>query len=209
MVDGKWREKQRYRPPELRPYKEHTEKVFDLSQCAGNAPWERQKGESQPAYEAFVTYRDMPNRALSKTARALGKSGKIVERWTKRWGWHERIRAWDNEVDRRKREVMFEEIEAMNRRHAQEAMVLQQKAVERLRELDPGDLGTGQVLSYMIEAAKMERAARGVADRVVQELSGPDGKPVQVESGVDLSRLSEEELRALAAIRRRLAGGTD
>jgi len=57
----------------------------------------------------------------------------------------------------------------------------------------------------------MERVARGIPDRVQQEVSGPDGGPVEVsaQSGLDLSRLTEEELRALASIRRRLAGSAE
>ena len=39
-------------------------------------------------------------------------------------------------------------------------------------------------------------------DKVQQEISGPEGKPVQVQ--VDLSHLSEEELRVLESITKRL-----
>lgn len=38
----------------------------------------------------------------------------------------------------------------------------------------------------------------GLKTKVQQEISGPDGKPVQME--LDLTRLSDEELRALEAI---------
>jgi hypothetical protein len=40
------------------------------------------------------------------------------------------------------------------------------------------------------------------SDKTQQEISGPEGKPVQVQ--VDLSRLSEEELRVLESITKRL-----
>jgi len=37
-------------------------------------------------------------------------------------------------------------------------------------------------------------------DRVSSEITGKDGGPVQVSSGIDLSKLSDEELRTLEAI---------
>ena len=38
-------------------------------------PWERQKGESDKAYEAFVTYWDMgTDRSIRAVAQKLGKS---------------------------------------------------------------------------------------------------------------------------------------
>lgn len=38
-------------------------------------------------------------------------------------------------------------------------------------------------------------------DKVVNEHSGPDGKPIQTESKLDLSGLTTEQLRALASIK--------
>lgn len=178
---------------------------------AVRAPWERQKGETRVAFEAFIVYRDSMERTLAKTGAALGKSTNLMKRWSYRWNWVDRCMAWDIEVDRIRRESMLKEIEAMNQRHIAEAMALQQKAIERLRGVDPADLNPNQVLAYLTEAAKMERVARGIPDRVQQEVSGPDGGPVEVsaQSGLDLSRLTEEELRALASIRRRLAGSAE
>ena len=48
--------------------------------------------------------------------------------------------------------------------------MLQNKAVERLRLLRPEELGPREILSYLIEAAKLERLARGEpTERVAEE----------------------------------------
>ena len=44
--------------------------------------WERQPGESGPAFEAFAAYRDMgEKRTISAVARQLNKSGTLCHRW--------------------------------------------------------------------------------------------------------------------------------
>ncbi len=44
----------------------------------------------------------------------------------------------------------------------------------------------------------------GRKDKLQQEISGPNGQPVEVEMEVDLSCLSDEELRTLVAIQQKL-----
>ena len=66
-------------------------------------PWERQKGESEKAFEAFVTYRDMgEKRTLTAVAEKLQKSGTLIRRWKSTWDWAERVRAYDNELTKSK-----------------------------------------------------------------------------------------------------------
>ena len=60
-------------------------------------PWERRKGESRKAYDAFCCYRDLDaTRSGAIVAKALGKSETLIERWSARWGWVERAHAWDD-----------------------------------------------------------------------------------------------------------------
>lgn len=63
--------------------------------------WERQKGESAKAFEAFVLYRDAgASRSTAKVARELGKSKTLIDRWSGLWKWVPRVQAYDNHVDR-------------------------------------------------------------------------------------------------------------
>lgn len=135
--------------------------------------WERLPGEPSRAYAAFCLYRDMGlSRTLDKVAaqfhpgsgrRKRAATGRIQE-WSRKWRWVERAQAWDDEVDRRKREAQLKAIEEMNDRQAREATILQQKALERLKDLMPEELTPGQALDYIIEAARLERTARGMPE---------------------------------------------
>jgi len=75
--------------------------------------WERQKGESRQAFQAFALYRDLedemppegqkaPKRSYRIVAERLKKSETIIGRWGGLWRWQERIEEYDNEKDREK-----------------------------------------------------------------------------------------------------------
>lgn len=84
-------------------------------------PWDRRAEESDEAWEAFVTYRDLPiPRSQRKCAEALGKSRQIVSTWSMRHGWVERCAAWDLEQDRQRREAMQRENVKAAERHARQ-----------------------------------------------------------------------------------------
>src|SRR5262249_13729898 len=118
------------------------------------APWERLPGESPRAYAAFCLYRDLgPRRSLDAasrgyhhppppggdgkpTARRPRASGRIRQ-WAQRWNWGARARAWDQELGRVQWAEQIAAVKEMAERHAKEALLLQNKAVERLRQLRP------------------------------------------------------------------------
>jgi len=63
--------------------------------------WYRLDRESGVAYEAFRMYRDMgQNRGLTQVAQALTKSRALMARWSKRYGWVARAKAYDAHIDR-------------------------------------------------------------------------------------------------------------
>jgi hypothetical protein len=102
-------------------------------------------------------------------------------------------------LERAKREKLIEAVEEMAERHAKEALMLQNKALERLRQLRPEELTPRETLSYLIDAAKLERLARGEpTERVAEEHRFPD-----------LNELSDDELAGIVASGRGLlpAGG--
>jgi len=61
------------------------------------ASWQRQPGESAQAYAGFVCYRDLApgTRSLARVGQECGKSKSLLERWSVRWRWVERVRAYD------------------------------------------------------------------------------------------------------------------
>jgi hypothetical protein len=125
-------------------------------------PWDRLSGESTPAFEAFTLYRDSGlKRSIAKVATELGKSTKLLERWSRHHMWVERVRAYDVHMDQVQVQEQEKQRREMAERHARIALSLQTKAIERLKSLNAEDLDVDAVLRYVVEAAKLERLARG------------------------------------------------
>jgi hypothetical protein len=125
-------------------------------------PWERQIGESRQAFQAFAIYRDMgPARSLQKVAQQLSKSLALMKRWSEKWSWVARAAAWDAELDRKTREAQEKARAEMAERHAQEAMMLQKKGLELLKQLDPNSASWNEAIKLVTEGAKLERLVRG------------------------------------------------
>lgn len=133
-------------------------------------PWERQPREGTKPFEAFVIYRDQgPKRGQRPTAKAIGKSLRLIVKWSQRWRWVERARAWDEELDRQNRASQVAAVKEMRERHAREALALQEKALKRLKELKREELSASDVLRFFVEAAKLERVARGEPETIQEQ----------------------------------------
>lgn len=137
-------------------------------------PWSRQKGESRQAFEAFCVYRDLGRiRSQEKVANELGKSAQLMSRWSSKWGWVERVAAWEEELDRQNRLAQIEDRKEMAKRHINEAMMFQQKVLERMRELKPSELTPNDMARWFETAVKIERLSRGETTEITkQEHSG-------------------------------------
>ena len=95
--------------------------------------WDRQKGETQEAFHAFVHYRDLgpTHRSIAAalashedgctTGRQRGKSGAPLSRWeawSSKHRWVERARLFDDEMDGRRQEAYAANVISMAERHA-------------------------------------------------------------------------------------------
>jgi hypothetical protein len=150
-------------------------------------PWDQVAGESAKAYAAFCLYRDLgPRRSLDEASRRYHRGSErevqsggrqprasgTIRRWARLWNWSARAQAWDQQAQRIQETEQQAAIQEMAQRHAKEAMMLQNKAVERLRQLRPEELRARDTLAYLVEAARLERLARGEpTERVAQEIS--------------------------------------
>jgi hypothetical protein len=134
-------------------------------------PWERQKGESAQAYEAFVTYRDMGSeRSLQAVSQRLSKSIPLIKRWSREKNWVERVRAYDNELEKEARAKAVKDRKAMTERHIGIAMQLQKKALEALSSLSVEDMSPKDIKEYIKMATDLERL-----NRTLEEESGKGG----------------------------------
>ena len=124
-------------------------------------PWERQKGESDKAYEAFVTYRDMgTNRSIRAVAQKLAKSRTQIGKWSSGWEWMERVRAYDNELEKEARAKAVKDRNDMTERHIKIAMQLQKKALEALTSLKVKAMSPKDIKEFIKMATDLERLNR-------------------------------------------------
>lgn len=137
-------------------------------------PWERQKGEGEKAYEAFAVYRDMgEKRTLTAVAEQLQKSDSLIRRWKDRWDWFERVRAYDNDLEKAARAKAINDRKAMTERHIGIAMQLQRKALEALSSLSVEDMSAKDIKEYIKMATDLERLNRTLEEESKADATGP------------------------------------
>jgi hypothetical protein len=104
--------------------------------------WERQPDEGPKAWAAFCVYRDLDpaTRSLARVAHHTGKSIALIGRWSSKWRWVGRVRAWDSEIDRQKRVGQLKAIEDMSRRQAAMGLLMQSKGIDRLNAMSPDEV---------------------------------------------------------------------
>ena len=117
------------------PPTEHGQRKKPQLLDPGLAVWDQQPTESSPAYAAFSHFRDQgTGRTVSATARAVGKSRQLMERWCTAWRWDERARAWDSEQSRNRRRAAAKAQEDILANHRRAAAALVRQSVIRLRD---------------------------------------------------------------------------
>jgi len=144
--------------------------------------------ESSKAWRAFCTYRDLgPKRTVIQTAKDLGITRSTISAWTVKYMWEERARAFDDYLDRRIIEATVEEKVKMHRRHVALGLRVQQKASERLSEIQAQELSPRDVLDWVRTGVSIERDARGV------------NEPVPVNTNVNVDAKSPEDAADIIA----------
>lgn len=128
-------------------------------------PWERQKGETEKAYEAFVLFRDAgPGRTLIAVARELHKSYTLIRRWNDTWNWSERVRLYDVDVEKAARAQAVKDRKDMIARHTKLALDVQKKAEEALKALKVSDMAPKDIKEYIKMATDLERLNRDIVE---------------------------------------------
>lgn len=151
--------------------------------------WDRMVGESTKAYKAFCLYRDMgpDDRSYAKVGQRTGKTKQAIEKWGLRWNWVARATAYDDYTEVQTRAVQERERKAMAERHAKQAMLIQQKIIQRLQTLNPDDIPPSSITSMFEAAVRVERISRGESTENVDHTVH---KPVEI---VEVYRNSREQ----------------
>ena len=137
------------------------------------APWERQKGESEKAYEAFSLYLKLgAERTISAVVKELKKSRSLIDRWKDRWDWEERVREYYNDTERKAKKEAEKGLREMYTRQVKVAMTMQAKALKALDMLDVEAMSPKDIKEYIKIATDLERLNRtmsaGKADEAAQ-----------------------------------------
>jgi hypothetical protein len=154
-------------------------------------PWLKWDGETDDDYARFQCFRDLPPpRRTLDNAYIVHTGGvyagrdrpaltgspsndyahRIPSSWKKlqaKWHWRERAEKHDRWKEKTQleaeRDGTLQAWREMGERHAREAMALQQKALERLQTLNPRELSAAEVRQFLVQAATLERLARGAS----------------------------------------------
>lgn len=123
--------------------------------------WERREKEGVKPYEAFAIYRDMgEKRTLQAVADKLQKSYTLIRRWKDTWEWEERVRAYDNNLQKEAHAEAVKKARKMADRHIGIALKLQTKAMEALEKMDAEDIDPKNLVAIIREATRLERENR-------------------------------------------------
>lgn len=143
--------------------------------------WERLPGEPSYCYALFCIYRDLgPQRSYNRVAKESGKGVRRIEAIGSKWNWVRRAEAYDNYLEKRRREEKERQIEEMAERHAKIAMEALEKVQQRLKTLDPKSMSAATLAKLFEVATKVERLSRGepveegAASSVVVNIHAPD-----------------------------------
>jgi len=132
------------------------------SRVTKTEPWERQKGESRQAFEAFNTYMGLGplDRSLAAAGRELGKSTTLMSRWSARWGWVSRCEAWDRVGQLREDRAILEEkarrVEELLREAPPPPVQPRRPGKRPVDEVDPDDLTIPELFKYLDTLWKQE-----------------------------------------------------
>jgi hypothetical protein len=154
-------------------------------------PGARLPDEPGAAWAAFVLFRSLgPKRSFSEVSRRLfqGRRGRKrgekpvgrVRAWAARFSWGVRARAWDDHQDEVYRLASDERLKQMAERHIAVAVAAQEMIAARLLRLTDADVDrmSPEGLVYVfVQAARLERTARGMPTSVKKVAPEHRGDP--------------------------------
>lgn len=134
------------------------------------ALWDRQAGESYPAFEAFQKF--LTDRSYPQVAEALSKSKALIKRWAKAHDWRARADAWDAEVSRQAMAKASEDFAAMIERQINIGRMFQARGANAIQQMSLTNLPP-RFLSHLVDLVKVgvqvERSARELKTDKPQE----------------------------------------
>lgn len=123
------------------------------------ALWEKQKGESKQAYQAFQAYLKSAKRTIPAVGAELGKSDNLLYGWCKKWNWDKRADAFDKNVMDEARKQLIQDQKDMLLRHIKISKTLQAAALGSIEPYLKKEGNPNPLLMKPSEAKEMLRLA--------------------------------------------------
>jgi len=164
-------------------------------------PWHRQPGETDKAFLAFVTYRDLgPERTVQAAIDTSNKTSSGLHRtwtgWSARHHWVQRAAAYDAHLDEVRLNAIEDRVARTTEKHVQAAQSLIDKGLEHLRSMDTEDMTPGDVRMYVADGIKLQRLAMGLStENCKQEVNST----VCIDAGGTARRILEDPVAAQLA----------
>ena len=140
--------------------------------------WERNKGETVKAYQAFVVYRDMGKyRTIRKAAKLLSKSVTHIANWSSKYNWVKRIEKYEDYLSEKSRIEHEELIKAAKLREVTAGTAMMEKLQARLDTLKPDEITPNLLTQLAKTASELARLGLDVYTQSSRtEITGPDGQ---------------------------------
>lgn len=157
--------------------------------------WDKQESETNRAYNAFLTYRNMGSlRSLSKAAAIFygtesTSNAHTFRRWSAKHNWVARCGDFDIEQDRIFQVEQQEAIMEMNKRQANIGVAMQKKGITRLLEIDIET--SDQARLCIKDGVIIERPARGEATEISEHKGELGIKIIEVDDEIAKKALDE------------------
>jgi hypothetical protein len=132
--------------------------------------WQQQPGETDKAYQAFVTYRNLEpeQRSITRVVSELNKSRTLIGRWSSQWSWVERAREWDAHQDLRRIDALLEARKRMDEEHLKIIRAARNKAIAALGMLSVDLLANNpsELRHWITELIRYERLIIGEPESI-------------------------------------------
>jgi hypothetical protein len=183
--------------------------------------YDRETDESAKAFEAWTVYRDLgAERSLQKASTLYyGSTANVrqFERWSKRFGWVERARAFDDEREMVRRSAIEDHLKAQAEDYAAREARIQERLLEIREQAAEQSLKIlqwplteqyilregkeGNKITYVLRPSRWSKATAVQLARLASNAHTGTESPMEDEEGeYDLSALSEGELLTFLSI---------
>lgn len=162
--------------------------------------YDRQPGETDLAWAAFVAFRSLPGKGRVQSAVvAQGFKKHSVIEWAKKWCWRDRARSWDIDQDRLYRIWLMEERKKIAEENVKIGTMAVRRAAQSLSNMDGAKLKPTEAARIGEFGLKMQQMAVGSADAPADTVEQEGRKALRVEDpDALLEAYKDPAVRAMA-----------